>query len=217
MRRYTPSSTRPCVFGERKDVQVGRRPEALDQRDRTIVGLLGLEPGLIEQEASVGAVTHLQHRRHELWLCRQQQAQRNRQPSLANPHPLAHRHMGDDVVDQMRGALRHAPRPARGAESSALAAERDELVVAAIGAAQAQETVRQDAALKEGVELVLDELRQAGAGGGLDLGKEGLGVLLHQAVQRALFGAVALVVERSATLRPVRLPTVGLRALLPRL
>ena len=33
------------------DVQVGSRSEALDQRDRAAVGLGGLEPGLIEQEA----------------------------------------------------------------------------------------------------------------------------------------------------------------------
>ena len=54
----------------------------------------------------------------------------------------------------MRGALRHAPRPARGAEPPALAAERDKFVVAAIGAAQAQEAVRQDAALQEGGKLI---------------------------------------------------------------
>ena len=58
----------------------------------------------------------------------------------------------DDVIDQVRGALRHASRPARGTEPAALAAERHQLVVATIGAAQAQEAVRQDAALQEGVE-----------------------------------------------------------------
>ena len=88
--------------------------------------------------------------------------------------------MWDDVVDQMRCGLRHAPRAARGAKPAALAAESHELVVAAVGAAQPQEAVRQDAAFKKGVELVLDELRQAGAGGLLGLGKKGLGVLLHR-------------------------------------
>jgi hypothetical protein len=52
--------------------------------------------------------------------------------------------------------------------------------VPAVSAAQAKEAVREDAALEEGVELVLDELRQAGAGVPLDLGEEGLRVLLHQ-------------------------------------
>ena len=74
-------------------------------------------------------------------------------------------------------AMRRAPHD--GLQASALAAERDQLVLAAVGAAQAQETVRQDAALEEGVELVLDELRQAGASGGLGLSEEALGVLLH--------------------------------------
>ena len=68
----------------------------------------------------------------------------------------------------------------------------------AIGAAQAQEAVRQDAALQESVELVFDELRQAGAGGFLGLGEESLGVLLHLAVQRRLLGSVAIVVDRGA-------------------
>ena len=44
--------------------------------------------------------------------------------------------------------------------------------MAAVAAAQAQEAVRQDAAVEEGLELVLDELRQAGAGGIFGLGKE---------------------------------------------
>ena len=84
------------------------------------------------------------------------------------------------MINQVRGSLRHAPRPARGAESAALATERHELVVAAIGAAQAQEAVRQDAALQECVELVFDKLRQAGAKGLFGLGEEALGVLLHR-------------------------------------
>jgi hypothetical protein len=45
---------------------------------------------------------------------------------------------------------------------------------------QPKETVRQDAALQERVELVLDEGWQARTRGGLDLGEEGLGLLLHQ-------------------------------------
>ena len=72
----------------------------------------------------------------------------------------------------------------------------------------------QDAALEEGVELVFDELRQGGAGGLLGLGEEGLGVLLHKAVQRGLLGPVAFVVDRGAIGRPVGLPTDGLHALL---
>ena len=122
--------------------------------------------------------------------------------------------MRDHVVDQVGCGLRHAPRTARDAKPAALAAEGYELVVAAVAAAQPKKAMRQDAALEKGVELILDELRQAGAGGGVDLGEEGLGVLLHQAVQRGLLGAVALIVDRGAIWRPVGLPTDGLHALL---
>ena len=62
-------------------------------------------------------------------------------------------------------AMRRAPH--EGLQASALATEGDQFVVAAIDAAQAQEAVRQDAALQESVELVFGELRQAGTGGRL--------------------------------------------------
>jgi len=118
------------------------------------------------------------------------------------------------VVDQVRGGLRHAPRPARGAEPAPLATEGDQFVVAAIGAAQAQEAVRQNSAFEVRVELVFDELRQSSASGLLSLSEEALGVLLHQALQRGLLGAVALVVDRGAiAMRPAGLASVGLHAL----
>ena len=48
----------------------------------------------------------------------------------------------------------------------------------------------------EGVELALFELRQVGPCSGFILGEEGRGDLLHHAIQRALLGAVTLVVRR---------------------
>ena len=77
-----------------------------------------------------------------------------------------------------------------------LAAERDELVVAAVAAVQAQEAMRQDAAFEKGVELVLHELRQVGADSVFGLLEESGDVLLHQTVQRGLLGAVALASEQ---------------------
>ena len=47
-------------------------------------------------------------------------------------------------------------------------------------------------------------------------GVEGLGMLMHQAVQRGLFRAATLEVDGRTIRRPVRLPTHGLHALLPR-
>ena len=76
--------------------------------------------------------------------------------------------------------------------------------------------MRQDAALQEGVELVLHELRQVGTGSVFGLGEEGRSVLLHQAVQRGLLRAVALVVNRGAIRRPLGLPASGLHARLPK-
>jgi hypothetical protein len=70
-------------------------------------------------------------------------------------------------------------RRARRAKAASLAAEGDQLVVPTVAAAQAQEAVGQDAALQEGVELILDELRQVGTGRVFGLGEEGRGVLLH--------------------------------------
>jgi hypothetical protein len=64
--------------------------------------------------------------------------------------------MGDDVVDQMRRRLFLAPRAARRAKAAPLATAGDELVAAAVAAAQSQEAVREDGALQERVELVFD-------------------------------------------------------------
>ena len=62
----------------------------------------------------------------------------------------------------------------------------------------------------------LDELRQVGAGCVFGLGEEGRGVLLNQAVQRGLLGAVAPVVNRGAIRRPLGLRADGLHARLQR-
>ena len=183
------------------DVEVGCRAEALDQRDRAAVGLVRLQARLIEQEARDHAVQHLQHGRHQIGLRSQQQAQRDRQ----REHPLAQRHNGDDVVYQVRRRLRYATGTTRRAEPAPLATEGDQPVVAAVAAAQAQEAVGQDAGFEEGVELVLDELRQIGTGGGFGLGEEGRGVPLHQAVQRGLLGGGDARGERQHSAVPVRI------------
>jgi len=93
----------------------------------------------------------------------------------------------------------------------ALAAECEQLVVAALTAAQPQEAVGQDAPLEEAFELVLDELRQLSPGAGLGVSDEDGRVLLHQAVQRGLLGAVAFVVERGAIGRPLGVLSRGLQ------
>jgi hypothetical protein len=59
--------------------------------------------------------------------------------------------------------MRRAPHD--GLQPATLAAEGQQLVVAALAAAHPQEALRQDAALEEGVELVLDEPGQLRSGG----------------------------------------------------
>ena len=83
----------------------------------------------------------------------------------------------------MRGALRHAPRAARGAKPAPLAGKRHQLLVRAVRTAHAQKAVRQDAAFEIGLELVFDKLRQARTGFRFDLGKESLELFLHQAAE----------------------------------
>jgi hypothetical protein len=70
--RYTPSST-----GSAGGCSGWRPNQALDQRDRAAVGLVGLETGLPEQVARDHAVHDLQHGRHLLGVCGQQRAQRD--------------------------------------------------------------------------------------------------------------------------------------------
>ena len=110
----------------------------------------------------------------------------------------------------MGHGLGHAPRAARRAEPAALAAEGQQLVVPALGAAKPQETVRQDAALEKGVELVHDEPRQLAAGAGFGVGDEAGRLLLHQPVQRCLLRSMPPVVDRGAIGRPLGLPADGL-------
>jgi hypothetical protein len=90
------------------DVEVGGGAEALDQRDGAAVACVGLQPRAVQQMACDHALHHLQHRRNEVGLRGQQHAQRDRQ----RQHPLPHRHVRDDAVDQVRRGLRHPARAA---------------------------------------------------------------------------------------------------------
>ena len=80
------------------NVEVGRRAKALDQRDRAAVGFVWLEPRLDEQVPRDHAVHHLQHRRHQLGLCGQQQPWQDGQPHDPNEYPLAHRQGADRAL-----------------------------------------------------------------------------------------------------------------------
>ena len=104
-----------------------------------------------------------------------------------------------DILDEMRRSIAHAPRSTRKADSTALAAVRHEVLGAAVTALHATETVRQDPAVEEVVELLVDVAEKAGApwarrGEGpaqaVDLGG-------HQTVQQRPFGFAAAI-QRAA-------------------
>ncbi len=109
-------------------------------------------------------------------------------------HPLAHGCPGYDVIDQVGGGLNHAPRTASGTKSALSTGKGHQLLIGAVCATQAQKTVGQNTAIEKSIELVFDKLWETRPGLALDLGEEGLGMLLYQLVQRRLFGTPALVV-----------------------
>ena len=70
----------------------------------------------------------------------------------------------------------------------------------------------QDATFEECFELVLDELGNAGACCGFDLGEKGRGVLLNEAIQGGLFGTVTFVMNPGTIRQVTGLPSDGLHA-----
>jgi len=116
---------------------------------------------------------------------------------------LPHRHARDDGICQVGGTFVHAPCATRRAEAAPLATEGDQGVFRAGVAGEAQETVGQDAAREVGVEFVGDEARQVRAGR-FAVRRECACVLLHQPVERCLFGAVTLVAGGTCSRRVVR-------------
>ena len=94
------------------------------------------------------------HRCEQLWLGGEEGTQRNRE----RQHPLTHRHARDDVIDRVRSGLCHAPGAARRAKPASLAGEGDQLLMRALGAAQTQKAMSEDAAFEECVKLLFDKL-----------------------------------------------------------
>ena len=82
------------------------------------------------------------------------------------------------MIDKVCGGFRHAPRPAGGQKPRRLQENATSFSWGALGAAQAQKPVREDAALEKGIELVFDKLGQGGPALGFDLRHETLDVFL---------------------------------------
>ena len=184
----SPRWGQPSAVQNRSRRFGGGRAETLDERDGAGVGFGALESCLLDQKCGNDPVDDLQDGREQFRMCSEQQAKRDRK----REHPLAHRHPGDDVIDQVGGGLRHAPGATARAETATLATEGHELFMGTVGATQAQEAVGQDAALEKGIELLFDKLWQARAGLKLDVGQEGLEVFLYQLVEGGVFGTPPL-------------------------
>ncbi len=112
-------------------------------------------------------------------------------------HPLAHRHVRHDLVDQARRPLGHPPPSARGADAATLATEGHEDVVLARRAAATGKAMRQDSAPQIAPQLRLDKRREARAAGVLvDPLEECLQVLTQDQVQRPVLRATTAVASR---------------------
>ena len=105
------------------DVQVSGRAESLYQRDRAGVGCGALQASLLAQKPRDDAVDDAQHRREQLGVYHEQQGPRGRK----RQHPLPDRHARDDLIDQVRSALRHAPRDEREWRSAYISCHRSPL------------------------------------------------------------------------------------------
>jgi hypothetical protein len=74
--------------------------------------------------------------------------------------PLTHRHIGQDVIDQVRCPLRHAPAAAARAEAAPLAREGNQSIEPTGGTPKTSEAAGQAAAPQEITKLLLDKPRQ---------------------------------------------------------
>ena len=170
-------------------VEVQRRAETLDEGDRPGLGAGGDgESGLLDEVCGDGAVHHTQDLAQDLRLGGEQEAQGIRERQYPLPNGL----LGEDMIDQMRGALYHPPGATRGAEPAALTAEGNQVLVTAGLALNAQKTVLEQAALQVVIELLFDERGQRSAFG-FESGEKLRVVSLDDSIEWCLFRAVALV------------------------
>ena len=133
------------------------------------------------------------------------------QPELGQPWPHVRRRRrpsrGPPASRLARRGLTRLRDPARTvwwAGPAPFAAERQQRVMPAVAPPKPQMAMSPDAAIEEGTGRVFDEALRFGSSAGLCLGDELGLVLLHQAVQRVLFGTAAM------GRQPV--PVIGFRA-----
>ena len=111
---------------------------------------------MLHHEGRDTALNHRQHLGQRFRLRGQQETQRKRK----GQHPLPHGRFGKHVIDQVGGRLDHPPGTAAGAEPAPLAAERNQVLVRAAVALDAQEPVLQQPAFQVILELLADKPRK---------------------------------------------------------
>jgi len=131
--------------------------------------------------------------RHEQAVTRRQRVRTERHHAAhlvrRRQDPLPHRGVGQDGVAQVARRVPHPPRRARRARSTALAGVRDNELLAALLARDAEKTVGRDPAADVASELRLDVAREILAALLAHGGEEGLEVLAHHDVQRRELGS----------------------------
>ena len=138
-------------------------------------------------------VDDAEHSAHDLGAAGEQEAQRIRDAQ----HPLAHRLLGKDLVDQQCGALGHAPRAAAGAKTPTFTAEGDQVISMAAVAMHPQKPVIETPALEVIVELLLHITRQVRALRRQVRLERGI-VFLNELIKEGALGAVAHIRRRAA-------------------
>jgi hypothetical protein len=165
------------------DVQVQRRTEALEESHGA--ALLGTQVPVLPNAPAQLREERLQERAQDLAREAGVVGAAVAQGVGEGEDPLAHRHLGEHAVDEVRGSVGHAAAAARGTEAAAFAGERHEPIVPTRVAVQAQKAVGEDPAAKKGAELLLDETRRWPLAGSC-AGEEGLELLAKGAVQGGL-------------------------------
>ena len=147
----------------------------------------------------------MQGARDQRGVARQQKAG----PAWQREHPLAHRNARQHAIDHVCGSALHPSRRAGRTDPAALAGERNLQLVAARDAADASESVGENATAQVSLELGHDEARQP-APILLDLRQEGLEVPPDRLVQERLLRLPAAVARDASDGSPWFLPS-GLR------
>jgi hypothetical protein len=139
-------------------VQVQRAAEPLNDGHGTAAAAhhTGV-PGPTTQKAEHHPERDADNRPTEMVVPRQLIAQ----PIGQTQDPLSDRYIGQHVIDQVRGTLRHAASATRCTEAASLARERHQPIVAAAVAVKPREPCGQAPAGEKFSELLLDETRQA--------------------------------------------------------